>query len=490
MLFNSYIFILLFLPLVLIIYFLLNKFNKYVLSNVWLICMSLWFYAYFNTNYIIILLLSISVNYIISRILYMEYMNRNQSIKKAVLFSGILINVGSIFYFKYFDFFIDNMNSLFNQTFELKNILLPLGISFFTFQQMSFIVDSYKMCGGGYKYSFLEYSAYVTFFPQLVAGPIVTHDVLVPQLQDESRKQLNWDYMAKGIALFTLGLAKKVLLADVFGNAVSYAFDNIEFLDSTNAVIAMLSYTIQIYFDFSGYSDMAIGLGWMMNIDLPVNFDSPYKALTVTGFWKRWHMTLTSFFTKYLYIPLGGNRKGTRRTCINIFIVFLLSGLWHGAGWTFVLWGAMHGLAQIAERLFKAWWDKMHPVFSWMLSFGFINVTWVFFRADSIHDALRILKRIFCMNFGSIDQEIVSVFAQPEWQYISDFNPEFLQVYPNCIMLIYYLLVFVIILGMPNAKYIAENHIQNKVVPVAIAFCLTWCLFSFSGVSTFLYFNF
>ena len=170
--------------------------------------------------------------------------------------------------------------------------------------------------------------------------------------------------------------------------------------------------------------------------------------------------------------------------------MFLLSGLWHGAGWTFVLWGAMHGLAQIAERLFKAWWDKMHPVFSWMLSFGFINVTWVFFRADSIHDALRILKRIFCMNFGSIDQEIVSAFAQPEWQYISDFNPEFLQAYPNCIMLIYYLLVFVIILGMPNAKYIAENHIQNKVVPVAIAFCLTWCLFSFSEVSTFLYFNF
>lgn len=202
-------------------------------------------------------------------------------------------------------------------------------------------------------YSLLEYAAYVTYFPQLVAGPIVTHDILVPQMKDEKKKHLNFDSLSKGIALFTFGLAKKVLLADIFGNFVNLAYEDVNQLNVATAFLTMLAYTLQIYFDFSGYSDMAIGLGWMMNIDLPVNFDSPYKALSVTEFWKRWHITLTAFFTKYVYIPLGGNRKGSVRTYANIFIVFFLSGFWHGAGWTFVLWGVIHGLAQILERVLK-----------------------------------------------------------------------------------------------------------------------------------------
>lgn len=491
MLFNSYIFILFFLPACLTGYYIFNHYKLYKLGTFFLLGMSLWFYGYFNPKYLILICGSIVFNYAIYKYMYMILeKRRTQKIRKYILTIGICCNLGVLGYFKYMNFFVENLNLIFKAGFNLKNIILPLGISFFTFQQISFIVDSYKMSGGGYKYSLLEYSAYVTFFPQLVAGPIVTHDVLVPQLQDETRKHCNWNYMAKGITLFTLGLVKKVLLADVFGNAVNYAFDHIELLNSTTAVIAIFSYTIQIYFDFSGYSDMAIGLGWMMNIDLPINFDSPYKSLTVTEFWKKWHMTLTSFFTMYLYIPLGGNRKGLGRTCINIFLVFLLSGLWHGAGWTFILWGAMHGIAQIVERLLRAQWDKMHPVFSWILSFGFINLTWVFFRADGISEALRIINRVACMDFGSIDKEIVSVFAQPEWRFLGDFVPKLLSSYPNFIMLVYYLLAFVIILGMPNAKSIAENHIQNRIAPIAVAICLTWCLFSFGGVSTFLYFNF
>lgn len=260
--------------------------------------------------------------------------------RKMIFLIGLIFNLGLLGYFKYMDFFIENVNLIFKTDFTLRNILLPLGISFFTFQQISFITDVYK-ARGGITYSFLEYAVYVTYFPQLVAGPIVTHDMLVPQLQDENRKHINFDYMSKGIALFTLGLAKKVLFADIFGNYVNLAYRDVYGLNTLTAFFAMLAYTFQIYFDFSGYSDMAIGLGWMMNIDLPVNFDSPYKALSVTEFWRRWHMTLTAFFTKYVYIPLGGNRKGTIRTYINIFIVFLFSGLWHGAGWTFVLWGVM-----------------------------------------------------------------------------------------------------------------------------------------------------
>lgn len=340
MTFNSYIFILLFLPLCLLGYFALNRFRHYRLGMLLLLGMSFWFYGYFNPKYLLIICCSVFVNYIIYRLLHKMSVKYVMAKRKMIFLIGLIFNLGLLGYFKYMDFFIENVNLIFKTDFTLRNILLPLGISFFTFQQISFITDVYK-ARGGITYSFLEYAVYVTYFPQLVAGPIVTHDMLVPQLQDENRKHINFDYMSKGIALFTLGLAKKVLFADIFGNYVNLAYRDVYGLNTLTAFFAMLAYTFQIYFDFSGYSDMAIGLGWMMNIDLPVNFDSPYKALSVTEFWRRWHMTLTAFFTKYVYIPLGGNRKGTIRTYINIFIVFLFSGLWHGAGWTFVLWGVM-----------------------------------------------------------------------------------------------------------------------------------------------------
>lgn len=345
--------------------------------------------------------------------------------------------------------------------------------------------------GGGISYSFLEYAAYVTYFPQLVAGPIVTHDVLVPQLQDERRKHIDFGYLSKGIALFTFGLAKKVLLADVFGNFVNLAYGDVDALNATTAFFAMLAYTLQIYFDFSGYSDMAVGLGWMMNIDLPVNFDSPYKALSVTEFWKRWHITLTAFFTKYVYIPLGGNRKGIVRTYANIFIVFLLSGFWHGAGWTFIFWGLMHGVAQILEKILKRYEWKIHPAFSWILMFGFVNVAWVYFRADSIVDAHVILSKILSFDFGVVSTEMIAVFNQPEYMlFWTKFFPGFMEVYKNINMVLYFVIASIIILAMPNAKYLAERCVVKKWTSLAVAFILIWCIFSFTGVSTFLYFNF
>lgn len=489
MLFNSYIFILLFLPLVLIIYFLLNKFNKYVLSNVWLICMSLWFYAYFNTNYIIILLLSISVNYIISRILYMEYMNRNQSIKKAVLFSGILINVGSIFYFKYFDFFIDNMNSLFNQTFELKNILLPLGISFFTFQQISYLVDSYREETKDYR--FLEYALFVSFFPQLIAGPIVLHNEVIPQFRNKKLRKFDHDNMAKGSYIFAVGLFKKVLIADTFAKAVDWGFGSYTNMSSMDAFLVSLSYTFQLYFDFSGYCDMAIGIGNMFNIKLPNNFNSPYKAISVIDFWSRWHMSLTRFLRQYVYIPLGGNKKGKVRTYINIMIVYLVSGIWHGANWTFIIWGFIHGIANCLNRIFKNAWSKVGNITQWFLTFIFIDFTWIVFRADNISQAKYIIKKIVSMDSLYVSSGLYESFEMTEFTFLEDKFSLF-RYFPSRVtgfyMWIMLATAFFISLNLKNMFEIKFQPTIKKGI-VTVLFVM-WSILSLSGMSTFLYFNF
>ena len=218
---------------------------------------------------------------------------------------------------------------MFGTDFALRGVVLPLGISFFTFQQMSYVIDAYR--GEVSQYNLLHYASFVSYFPQLVAGPIVTHDELIPQFLDEEKKRFRWESFSPGLFLFAMGLGKKVLVADLFGRAANWGFGNIAALDSTNAILVMLAYTFQVYFDFSGYCDMANGLGRMMNLELPVNFDSPYKAATITEFWDRWHKTLTRFFTRYIYIPLGGNRRGRLRTYLHVMIVFLVSGIWHGA---------------------------------------------------------------------------------------------------------------------------------------------------------------
>ena len=328
-------------------------------------------------------------------------MKKQQIAGKVVSKSGMIlavaVNLGIIFYFKYMDFFIENVNAIAKTDWPLMHIVLPLGISFFTFQQISFIVDTYRAQVPDY--DFLTYACYVTYFPQLIAGPIVTHDELIPQLLDESKKRIDWDSMARGFYMFAMGLGKKVLLADVFGITVSWGFEDVASLQATNAILVLLAYCFQLYFDFSGYSDMAIGLGQMMNIDLPVNFNSPYKALTITDFWNRWHMTLSRWLRDYLYIPLGGNRNATAGTYIIIVSVavigsflsgswwvavavlgiaagiglwawlkpgdrklittninsmntMLLGGLWHGASWNFMIWGGLNGLGQV---IYKVW---------------------------------------------------------------------------------------------------------------------------------------
>ena len=486
MLFNSYIFILFFLPLCLIGYHTLNHFRLYRPGVLFLLGMSLWFYGYFNPSYLLLISGSIVFNYAIYRLLIKT---GEKSVRKAFFAAGLIINLGALGYFKYTDFFIENINALFKADIPLQKILLPLGISFFTFQQISFIADAYNGSHDDFpRYSFPEYASFVAFFPQLVAGPIVTHDALIPQLKDERRKHLDWERLARGLALFTLGLGKKVLLADAFGNVANLCFSGISFLNSSTALIAMLSYTFQIYFDFSGYSDMAIGLGWMLGIDLPVNFDSPYKSSSVTEFWRRWHITLTSFFTKYVYFPLGGSRKGKLRTCINIFIVFFLSGLWHGAGWTFILWGVLHGTVMIFERLFWKYLTMIPAIIRKAAAFIFINFAWVFFRAESIKDAVSFFRSIALFDFGSI--EGIAYLYSPLMKKIGEiFNPRFPE--PVLLQTVLFLTAgFFITFALPNSKHMAEQGLKLKVHAVCLAALLTLCLFSFSGMTTFLYFNF
>ncbi len=484
MLFNSYIFIFCFLPITFIGYFLLNHLRKYKTAQLFLLLMSLYFYAYFNIEYLLIITTSIIINYL----LYLMLNNiKSKKTRKMLLIIGLIINIGSLIYFKYMDFFISNINIIFNKNFTLLHILLPLGISFFTFQQISFIIDSYK--NEVPKYSLMYYASFVTFFPQLIAGPIVTYDELVPQFMDSKKKAINFDNLAKGIYIFAIGLTKKIIIADTFGLAVNWGFDNIGLLDSTNAIIVMLSYTFQIYFDFSGYSDMAIGIGKMFNIDLPENFNSPYKALTIKDFWNRWHMTLTRFFTKYIYIPLGGSRKGTKRTYINILIVFLVSGFWHGANWTFIVWGLLHGLFSIITRKFKYFFDKLHPVLNYIITFTFINFTWIIFRASSIKDALEIMHRITKFNFSSIDSNIAQAFKLPEFDLIAE-SLGIYKYFPFILLTLFFIATLIIILACPNVTEKANKFkpsILNLIITIVL---LIWCIISLSGISTFLYFNF
>lgn len=483
MLFNSYIFILCFLPGCIIGYFILNHMRYYKPAQVFLIGMSLWFYGFFNLRYLLVIFISIGVNYSVYMLLPKIYYRR-------ILLTGALIfNLGMLFYFKYYDFFIQNVNMLFGSDFTLKKLLLPLGISFFTFQQISFVIDAYK--GEVPACSFVDYALFVTFFPQLIAGPIVTHDELIPQFKDPGKKGFNWSNFIRGIYIFVLGLGKKVLIADTFGNAVNWGFANIAELDSISACIITLSYTFQIYFDFSGYCDMAIGIGKMLNIDLPLNFNSPYKALTITEFWKRWHITLTRFFTKYLYIPLGGNRKGRLRTAINTLFIFVASGLWHGANWTFILWGTLHGVFVVIAKYKKNFFENLHPALNWIITFSFLNITWLFFRADTIRDALRIIFRMIKFDFTGINGNIAKCFELTELQWIFGELFKFdMEHWPFGFLAVITVIAFTVILGSENAFEKMRKFKPTTGKMIVTALLLVWCIFSFSGISTFLYFNF
>ncbi len=491
MLFNSYIFIFVFFPIVLLGYFGLNHFQKYTAAKIFLIIASLYFYGYFNWWYLLIIVTSVALNYCFSRIMLRD--KTSKAVRKVIFITALALNIGSLFYFKYYDFFIGNINSLFQSDFPLLHLLLPLGISFFTFQQLSYVIDSYKRDDKIAEYNFFDYALFVTFFPQLIAGPIVTHDEMVPQFADLSKKRFNADNFAAGLYAFTFGLGKKVIIADAFGLLVNQAFTDVSTLGTVNAVLAMLAYTFQIYFDFSGYCDMATGIGKMMNIDITMNFNSPYKAITIIDFWKRWHITLTRFFTKYIYIPLGGNRKGTVRTYVNIMIVFLVSGIWHGANWTFIVWGIIHGIANALTRVidkttgvFSKRQNKAINVASWFLTFVFVNLAWVIFRADSLADAWTFFTQFFHFTGFSQTTELFQTVYTSGFQFIGHIIPKFSIIMPVAL----FAFAFFASVFMKNTNQRISNFKPSMPKALLTPCVLVWSIMSFAGVSTFLYWNF
>ena len=482
MLFNSYEYIFFFLPLTFFIYFFLLQKRLIVGAKGFLVFASLFFYSWWNPIYLPIILVSMLFNYTIGNILSKDASYAKVS-KKSILVFGILSNIALLAYFKYADFFIENYNYIWNENVGLYHLALPLGISFFTFQQISYLVDSYK--AQTHEYDFLNYALFVTFFPQLIAGPIVHHKEMMPQFASKWNLVKKYRNIAKGLFIFALGLFKKVVIADTFAVWATNGFDHAQTLNMLEAWATSLSYTFQLYFDFSGYTDMAIGAALLFNIKLPQNFNSPYKAKDIQDFWRRWHITLSHFLRDYIYIPLGGSRVTEWKVYRNLLITFLLGGLWHGAGWTFVFWGFLHGMALIVHRIWKKLGLRMHGMLAWFVTFNFINIAWVFFRAKDFPEALKVLKGMFLGEF---------VLPEKYAHFLSWLHPKISSVWLGDIYadkyLFLYLAVAGIVLALKNSSQLLQMFQTNKKSALFSAFLFIVSFLNMSGVHEFLYFNF
>ncbi len=487
MLFNSYIFIFLFFPLTLIGYYGLNHAKKYKAALTFLIGMSTWFYGYNNIYYLVILIVSILINYgLISGMSKIS----SKFLKCLFLWTGVLLNIGILFYFKYYDFFIDNINTALKANLPLLRLMLPLGISFYTFQQLSCVIDSYR--GECERYSFVEYALYVSFFPQLIAGPIVYHNELIPQFRNPENRKINFENLSRGIYAFALGLAKKVLIADTFSGIVTIGYDNITDLNTTSVLLVIICYSLQLYFDFSGYCDMAYGIGYMLNVKLPQNFNSPFKADSFADLWSRWHMTLTRFFTKYIYIPLGGSRCGKLRTYLNTLIVFIVSGLWHGANWTFILWGALNGIIIIIERIIKFTSLKLPKAVKIVITYSLFTFVFSLFRSASVTDAVTLWSRLLHGGFGPVYRPLTDTFQdliEVKFLYRAGLGG-IIKRYPWLMLTLFTGITLITTFTLKNTQEkTAQLQLSNKKFFVVVILML-WSILSLSGISEFLYFNF
>ncbi len=446
MLFNTYQFIFIFLIPTVIIYLSIPREFKIK----FLILVSTIFYSLWSVEHLLILLSSIIINYFLARKLENSILNQ-----RFLLFAIISLNLLPLIYYKY---------SLF-LTFSESSPILPLAISFFTFQQIAFQFDIYKK--KQQVKSFEEYLFFILFFPQLVAGPIVHYKELIPQTKEKNWGEYQKDYFNMGIILFSIGLFKKVVLADNLAPIANYAFANIETISNYDAWLGIFAYTFQIYFDFSGYSDMAIGLALFFGIKLPINFNSPYKARNIIEFWRNWHITLSNFLRDHIYIPLGGNRVTLPKQAINILITMAIGGIWHGSGWTFIIWGILHGLILIISHRFN--WFKIPSPIAIFLTFFSVLLLWVIFRADNLSDALSYYTILF--NFQAIPINI-------------EFNEILLL---SCSIIIFFL---------PNSLSISQYlkakpklHWYHSLF-VAILFFIALKTLALAPAQTFVYFNF
>ena len=510
MLFNSYLFICLFLPIVVSGFFLLGRKSNYW-AAIWLNVASLVFYAAWSPAYVFLLIASILFNYGCGVQIARAYSRGGVRTVKWLLILGCTVDLSLLAYYKYMVFFAEAANEFLGQHFEKLEIILPIGISFYTFTQIAFLVDASK--GLAREYKLRNYFTFVTYFPHLIAGPVLHHKEMMPQFERKETYIFSYHSVAVGLTLFVFGLAKKTLLADNLSVYVGPVFDaaardgQVAFLEAWGGI---LSYTLQIYFDFSGYSDMAVGLSKIFGVDLPINFFSPYKSKNITQFWRSWHMTLSRFLRDYLYIPLGGNRSGRARRYINIFITMLLGGFWHGANWTYLAWGGLHGFYIISNNLWKSALEhygvdcgasRIYSIVSRSVTYFAIVFAWVFFRSESVSASLSIIKGMLGFNGFAIpikwlnyENPIISWLLK-EGAYVSELD--LFQVGPELRMIAAGLLIS---WALPNTNEVflgygvyGDRWWRWKPNALWLVFTIVLALFSFlslSGVSEFIYFQF
>ena len=469
MIFSTYKFIFLFLPVTFAGYFLFNRFRWLSLGKIWLVVCSLYFYSQGSPAFFPFFLASITGNYLVgSKMIQME---GEQTIQRKLLLAvGLADNIALLGYYKYTDFFIENYNALTGSDVALKHIVLPIGISFFTFQLIAYLVDCYRR--EMHQYDFVNYLLFITFFPQLIVGPIIHHSEVVPQFEDQNNLKLNFDNIALGLFLFSIGCAKKILLADPMTTDAQTFFNNVP--KNANIAIAWFSsfeYTISYYFDLSGYADMAIGLGWMFNIRIPQNFDSPYKARNFQDYWRRWHMTLSRFLSSYIFRSVYKKEVPWRNYYIATMVTFFVSGFWHGAGWTFVVWGIVNGLFVCMA----SWMKRKGKSFPFWVAFPLtvlgVVLCRVLFVANSFTDAWNVYRGM--LNFGSLA-------AKSTWKFIRWHKSAGLRL----------LIGVAICWFLPNSKTMGEKFKPSVRTMVYAAVLMLICFMNMNKVVQFLYFQF
>ena len=466
MLFSSLIFLWVFLPIVFIGSFILQNLGGIKAANILLLISSLLFYAWGEPIYILLMLASILINYSAGRLLCTKH-------KKVVLTVAVVLNLALLGYYKYAGMLVETWNRLTGANVGIPKIALPIGISFFTFQALSYVIDAYRGDCEIQKNP-LKLALYVSFFPQLIAGPIVKYKDVADQID---HRKLSLDQIVSGIRRFVYGLAKKVLIANVAAQVADniYARPTAQ-ISGVMACVAVICYTIQIYYDFSGYSDMAIGLGRMFGFEFKENFNYPYISHSIREFWRRWHISLSTWFKEYVYIPLGGNRRGTGRTYMNLLIVFFLTGLWHGAGYNFIFWGLYHGAFIVLERAFYGKWLDRHKVIGWVYTFTVVNVGWIFFRLTDTMTGFRVAKRLLMpWEYPSGNVRI--------WEIVSA---------KDAIILIAALLGMGVIQNTNVFKKVFRKLKDSWIEIAALTLLFIWCLGSLASgtYNPFIYFRF
>ena len=461
MLFNSIEFLLFFLPLVVLFFYLIIYLKKVSLLILYLAFCSLVFYSWWNPKYVLLIIFSILINYT-----FYKLIKKDSSYSKLYLNLGIIFNLSLLVLFKYLNFLKDIFTDITDYQFDIYAIILPLGISFFTFQQIAFLVDGYKKKID--EINFKKYFLFVSFFPQLIAGPIVNFFQVSKQFNNLGKNQKNmWENISIGTFFISLGLLKKTFIVEKLSSWSDKTFylnqldGKLTFLDSW---VGLISFSLQIYFDFSAYSDIAIGLGMLFGIYLPFNFNSPYKALNIIDFWRNWHITLSNFLKNYLYIPLGGSKNGKIKKYKNLFIVMIIGGLWHGASWNFIFWGALHGVYLIVNHFLRSVFPVNHHqnlikiIFKRLFLFFLVSIAWVFFRTNSFIDAINFYKSLFVFN-GVILPKHYEQYLTFQNDFLNLIGVEFgiTYAYEGFNQILCLLLLFIFVISSPNIQEVVES---------------------------------